>query len=261
MTEYPAMPKQDMLALYQDDELDRAERIHYPYDSATEAITEAFHDLRREGEAIVLVDGAFDVPQPNHEHYLRHCRAIGAAAFVEMRGYEPTPDTLRRVLGSQAVKLAVTVDADHKISAKKGGKAAKGGVQRPVYPWEARADRIAGYSFRQHDGLYRPVVDLVTVEGDPIHEGTALESSLTLAHHLHEEGLLDRLVVYGEHDRTAREARELAIPVSVIPDHTDYVLNPQTGNPYSSSDIIRRAQGTPVANPLTRPSETNTLHV
>jgi hypothetical protein len=121
-----------------------------------------------EGNTVVLVDGAFDITQPNHDWYLRHCRLLGAKLFLENHGHPVDKRSLGKVAASKAVALAVTVDADHKVSAKKGGVAEKGGVRRPVYPWQLRAERITGLSFSLN-GVLSPVVDLATVEGDPRH--------------------------------------------------------------------------------------------
>lgn len=151
--------------------------------------------------SIVLVDGAFDVPHPNHDWYLRHCRTLGAKLLLD-KMYEPVnAHTLRKAVASKAVSLVVTVDADAKIQAKKGGLTEKGGIARPVYPWQLRAERIAGLTF-DVSGQPSYVTNLVTVEGDPDHVATPLESSLTLAAYMHSKSLLDGLIVYGEHGQT-----------------------------------------------------------
>lgn len=229
--------------------LHRPERLLYPRnEDVDDLVVGAFRSLREKRKAVCLVDGAFDVPHPAHEHYLRHCKALGAAALLGTGD----PDKVQGALNRDDIALVVTVDADEKIALKKSGKRAKGGVERPIYPWSARADRVAGYAY-ELGGVVRYVANLVTVEGDEIHKGTLLESSLTLARGMKDEGLLDYLVVYGEHGATVEEARDMGLDPIVISDSVFYGNNPQTGEPWSSSSIIARAQGAQVVNSVTRP--------
>lgn len=245
--------KQRVMDLY-GGRLNGVERIHYPERGTEETLLQELLARKALGAHVVLVDGAFDVPHPSHEWYLRHCRALAAESNLLHRGIETTDDNLRYSIASSDTVLVVTVDSDAKIAAKKGNNPLKGNSPRPIYPWVARANRIAGHTFAVGDGLYRPVVDLVTVEGDSDHTGTPFESSLTLAQHLTEQGALDRLVVYGEHESTIEEALDRGVTPIVIPDTHTYELNPQTEEPWSSSDIIRRAQGTlAVRRHVTRP--------
>lgn len=230
-------------------DLQGANRLLYPIEKDVDKVVlSAFRQLKRRGGAVGLVDGAFDVPHSAHEWYLRHCKLLGAAACLN------TVDVsaIQRALRDGEVSLAVTVDADAKIAQKKSGKAEKGGVDRPIYPWVARAGRVAGYVYAV-DNEVRYVADMVTVEGDPAHRGTLLESSLRLAKGLREEGLLDYFVVYGEHGDTVDEARGMGLKPIVIGDDVMYELNPQTGGIWKSSAIIGRAQGESVPYPITRP--------
>jgi len=247
--------KSQLFSTYSHDTHDRLERISYPLEDVTETITERFRDLHKGDAITTLVDGAFDVPHPNHEWYLRHCRLLGAATLLHCDETEMTPDNLAAALESSHLKLAVTVDADHKVNYKKGKQAEKGGVERPIYPWTARAERVAGYIFKTASGLYRPVVDLVTVEGDATHTNTALESSLTLARHLANEALLESLIIYGEHDVTISEAISMGLTPLIIPSGQEYTTNPQTGQDWSSSGLINRAQGAIVPHPVTQPNQ------
>lgn len=214
-------------------------RLLYPIEGCVnDAVLMRFEGLRRRSGFIGLVDGAFDVPHFSHEWYLRHCKLLGAVACLKT----VNPDDLRSALLNGKVSLAVTVDADAKIAHKKSGKAEKGGVDRPIYPWVARAGRVAGYAY-EIDRALRHVADIVTVEGDPEHQGTLLESSLKLAKGLQENSLLDYFVVYGEHDTTVEEARDMGLRPLVISDTVSYGVNPQTGRAWSSSALIARAQG------------------
>lgn len=224
------------------DELVSPEKLYYP-DSDTSDLLDRFSTIvPQDTDTLVLVDGAFDVPHPAHEWYLRHCRLIGAGITLDKLELDHTKENLQMVLASRMVALAVTVDADYKVNAKKGFSNSKGGVERPIFPWKARAQRLAGMSFNTHGQLH-PTVDLVTVEGDPQHKNTPLEDSLTLARHLHESNLLSSLVVYSEHTATFETACDIGLDTKVISEDISYELNPFTGKPWSSSDIIRRAQG------------------
>ncbi len=252
--------QKDILDLF-DSNLHDADRYFYPEASGETVAIDAlkrFQKLRANGNSITLVDGAFDVPHNNHEWYLRHCRLLGAfAALKATSGHAlDTRDFKQLVRQDDALltqhSLAVTLDADNKIASKKSGLSEKGGVRRPIYPWQARADRLAGYHFSQANRLHQ-TVNLVTVEGDDRHHGTPLESSLTLASYLKSQRLLDTFIVYGEHSATVDEADNLNLEPIVISDDSPYELNPQTGEPWSSSSIIRHAQGEPVAIPITRP--------
>lgn len=224
-------------------------RVLYPLGGDIDRVVlDAFRSLKQRNRKTGLVDGAFDVPHPSHEWYLRHCKALGAAACLG------TVDAglVRGALVRGEVSLAVTVDADAKIAMKKSGKAEKGGVARPIYPWTARAERIASYVHKLGDTV-QYTADLVTVEGDPLHRGTLLESSLSLAKGLQEEGLLDYFVIYGEHGATVEEARAIGLHPLIISDGVSYGVNPQTGDTWSSSALIARAQGGAVPFPITRP--------
>lgn len=226
-------------------DLVEADRMIYPH--STEDFTllgDTIQQMRAKAAetAIVLVDGAFDVPHPNHDWYLRHCRLLGAQLLLDKLGVPADTYSLRDAVASSAVSLVVTVDADARISGKKGGLANKGGVQRPIYPWALRAERVAGLTFQMDDQL-RYVADLVTVEGDPDHVGTPLESSLALARFMNRCGLLDGLVVYGEHQETIVSSFSSGLHTLVIANQENYAVNPVDDRPWSSSGIIRRAQG------------------
>lgn len=219
--------------------------MFYPQEGdIDQLIVEQFTRMRKMGEHVVLVDGAFDVPHPSHHWYLRHCKMEGAYDYSAKYGLdEPTPVDVRNILAQDRIRLAVTVDSDHRVAAKKGGVGAKGGVDRPIYPWQARAEQLLNYHFNDEHGVPHPVVDLTTVERDTMHEGTALETSLTLARFLGERGLLDTMVIYGEHQETVDLAVDMGITPVVVPPQLGYAINPQDGEEWHSSTIIKRAQG------------------
>ncbi|MBM3209985.1 hypothetical protein FJZ39_01415 [Candidatus Saccharibacteria bacterium] len=232
------------------------DKILYPHPATAEdEIVARLTRQRQAGQAdiITLVDGAFDVPHPNHEEYLKHCRLAGAYNYLLSRNSEaPTVEQVGSLATSSALHLVVTVDADAKVSEKKSGASSKGGVARPIYPWHERARRIANYTFDTAEGP-RYSANTVTVEGDPAHVNTAYFSSLSLAKHLQSANLLDTLVVFGEHDTTVGQAQDLNLNPTVMPSTNVYSINPQTGRGYTSSGIIRRAQGQPVEYPITSP--------
>lgn len=221
------------------------DQVVYPNPEDVEELIGAIARKKEEGAHVALVDGAFDVPHPNHEWYLRHCRLLAAREYMARHDMPRDVRTTRAVLGGDAIFLAVTVDADEKVAALKGGVPAKGGAPRPIYPWRSRAERVAGYSFPSHDqrGHLRPTVDLVTVEGDPEHANTPLASAVMLASTLRSSGLLDTYLMFGEHEGTIERVKKIGIDPSVISQGIAYERNPMTGENWSSSDIIRRAQG------------------
>ncbi len=232
------------------DTLHNTDRIKYPETEDVADVIEKIAKFKLEGGFIAMVDGAFDVPHPQHEWYLRHCRLAAAEQMLISEG-KPTSDyMLRGAIEDGRVKLIVTLDADEKINRKKGGNPEKGGIPRPVYPWQARADRLAGYMFNGQSSQYKPVVDLVTVEGDDRHIGTPLETSLTLAQHLADNGLLDSLVIFGEHEDAVTQAESMFIQPIVIPEGLVYECDPRTGEPWHSSTIIKSMQGTAVKSAL-----------
>lgn len=254
----PHTNRNDLFDAYRHDFDDRLERISYPLFEVDETITDRFKKLREDGgETITLVGGGYDITHPSHEWYRSHCRLVGALGHLAKKGVDledlciGTDRRVAEALESPAVKLAVTVDADERISGEKSGKTEKGGVKRPIYPWEYRARRVANQMFRTASGSYRPVVDLVTVVGDSVHEGTVLDTTVDLAYHLKEQDLLDHFVVYGEAENTVSRAEALGLDPVVI--FLAYEMNPQTGKPWSSSALVRRAQGEEVENPVTRP--------
>ncbi|MEO5950219.1 MAG: hypothetical protein ABIQ04_02115 [Candidatus Saccharimonadales bacterium] len=233
------------------------DRLQYPEHGDPAGLVKQIMAMKALDGYVVLVDGAFDVPHPSHEGYLRHVRALAGAAFLLAKNQAISIDNVRRVIADETITIVTTVDADSKIAWKKSNNPTKGGVPRPIYPWIARAERILGYTFQTQTGTHRPVIDIATVEGDSNHTDTPFESSLHLAEHLKDQGVLDGLVIYGEHKETESEAISRGLEPIVIPDSADgqmYGINPQTESDWGSSAIINRAQGGSVINPITRPT-------
>ncbi len=195
-----------------------------------QAFTKLAFDQNGARRTVGMVDGAFDVGHSNHDTYLKHCKLVTIEHQLIEGGYEPTIEELKLIvqndfqsLGSRAM-LALTLDSDERINYKKSGKAEKGGVQRPIYPWEARAERILNQNYQGVN-----IVDLVTTEGDSIHEGTPLERFLTLAKFLHDENLLNFIIIFGEHSDVVDEADNLRLPFKVISSDSDQQLGYRFG--------------------------------
>lgn len=231
-----------------------SERTLYPA-SPVEAMTSAcglLDDLARaklEGRHIAIVDGAYDVPHDNHTWYLREARLRAAKRHFGECFDEADDDTKRAMVASDEVVLIVTLDADAKIAALKGFKPEKGGAERPVYTWSSRANRIGGFMVPAGNRLFRPVIDLVTVEGDPRHDGTMFESHLCFGKTLLDYGLLDTWVMFDEHQATIEKAAQIeaeheANVLSIVRE-TDsrFVIDPRSGDYWSSSSIIKRIKG------------------
>src|SRR5688572_21995535 len=101
-----------------------------------------YHDMAGH---VAIVDGAFDVPHEGHSWYLRRCRMEAAK-----RHYGDTfenADKMQRIqmIADSVLMLVVNVDADHKLASLKAFKPDKGNLDRPVYPWQARANIVGGY--------------------------------------------------------------------------------------------------------------------
>jgi hypothetical protein len=189
-----------------------------------------------------MVAGAFDVPHDAHEWYIRSCRMMAAERMLIQRGEAPSIATLQEAIAGDEVCLIVSIDADEALSKRKGGVPEKGGIPRPVYPWQARAHRIAGYCFETVDGAYRPAADLVSKEGGE-YENSHLACAYELAGHLANYGLLDGYIVFDEHEKDIMTARQLGFDPIVISQESSFALDPRTHTKYSSSGIIKRIQG------------------
>lgn len=222
-------------------------RQRYPRDPEQSfAVVDEIARLAREGKHIALVDGSFDVPQPNHQWYLHHCRLIA--------GKNHAIDTSKSIAGAEAlaacddVVLVVSLDTDEKLAALKGHRPEKGGVPKPVYPWQLRAQYISNF-MTPTGGKYRPVVDIVTIDGHAKEHGTPHESHLALGAALLERNALHSWIFYGEHDRTKQAAEDLVIRsgqqncrVIGIIEHMNYSVDAD-GEPWASSSIIKKIRG------------------
>lgn len=219
------------------------------HDELTELLG-TFALWRLAGKSVGIVDGSFDIEQPNHYLYLIQCRtAVAAQRCFEMDldWADMGDDEKRKHIESDDVVLVCTVDADEKIQQLKGDRAEKGGVVRPIYPWAVRAQRIANYTISMQNDHWqqRPVVDLVTIEGADHHSGTPLASYVDLAGYLNRFQLVDTVIMFDQeatHSNTTGKLRNVGVEPFVIKPHNTYE-DPRTGRVFSSSDIIRLIRG------------------
>lgn len=235
-------------------ELVEQDRILYPAGAENARLAEStllsmLAAAKMEGSHIAIVDGAFDVPHDNHTWYLREARMRAAKDTYGEAFQGASRQEQQAMVASASILLLVTLDADDKIAEKKGFRADKGNVARPVYTWDARANRIGGHMIPDGNGAYKPVIDLVTVEGDYSHTGTMFESHLKFGESLVQSGLLDTWVLFDEHGATIQEAENIAgvqaeRVLSVVPqDEARFANDPRTGTYWSSSRIIERIVG------------------
>lgn len=189
-----------ILDLY-DSQLVDPDRLLYPTDDAElEAMRSKLHELGKNGHFIGLIDGAYDVPTENHVWSLRDCRRRMAEAYFGDEFHTADTDRKREMIASDKLVLVVTVDADERVSDKKSYRSDKGNILRPVYGWSQRANRIAGLTIPDGKGGFRPVADLITVDGDRAHKGTYLESHLTLGKYLADNDIFGLWLLYEWHD-------------------------------------------------------------
>lgn len=202
------------------------------------------------GKNVGIVDGSYDVEQPNHYLYLIQCRAAVASqrAYEQGRNWNLLSDYEKQeLIESDDIILVATVDADEKVALLKGDEAAKGGSVRPIYPWSVRAHRVANYTIGKKGDHWeqRPVVDVVTIEGKPEHKGKFLESYVELADFLHSRGLVDTVIMFEQeasHNSATSQLRERGIEPFTITPHNIYV-DERTGKPFSSSGFIKIIRG------------------
>ena len=226
-----------------DDRLVEPDCLAYP--TSPKAVAEFLEKLAvyHEQHAFVgFVDGAYDVPTENHVWSLRDCRHRLAEQYFG-DAYRRADDADKiKMMASDKIVLIVTVDADAKVAYKKGYKAGKGNIARPVYDWQQRANRVGGFMIPDGKGGYRPVVDLVTVDGDPMHRGTFLESHLSLGSYMVEQGILGAWLLYSWHEWF--EAAKKTTDKYVVMSQETYAFESRSGMRASSTGVIERIKST-----------------
>lgn len=193
-----------------------------------------------------VVAGAFDVPQENHDWYLRHARYLLAKKYLQNNKMDINTESIRNIIESDLIFLVVSIDSDISLDNRKSNDITKGGVKRPIYGWSTRASRVASHNVadRSNPSLRRGIADLVIAEG-PDYEGTILRQAKILANEMHNEPfcLIDEYIVFDEHPKDIENAINSGFDPLVIPMDLIYSLDPINGRPYKSSSIIKRIRG------------------
>lgn len=221
-------------------------RLRYPKNPEDSgAIVDEIAALAADGKHIALVDGSYDVPQPNHQWYLHYCRLLAAKHFYSKDG-ECDADP-QKLAGSDEIVLIVTLDTDQKIARIKNGRGGNDAPPRPIYPWQLRAQYIANFMTPLGDNRFRPVVDLITIDGDETEQGTPHESHLAFGAALLEQGALHSWLFYNEHANKRNEADTLISLAGQKDSRTigiaaTYCLD-EAGKPWHSSTIVNKILG------------------
>lgn len=200
MAAHTYLMKHTILDIYES-QLVHPDRLLYPTsDNELEAMRKKLHELGENGYFIGLIDGAYDVPTENHVWSLRDCRRRMAEIYFGDEFINADVARKRELIASDKLVLIVTVDADERVSDKKSYRSDKGNILRPVYNWSQRANRIAGLTVPDEKGGFRPVADIITVDGDRAHHDTFLESHLTLGKYMSENNIFGVWLLYEWHD-------------------------------------------------------------
>lgn len=244
-------PEQELRELHDifgnGDKLHASHRVmpeNLPPTDAVTWISERVAEAKLQGKYTALVAGGFDVPHDNHEWYIRDCRARVAKRVLEQNGIEPTSAAIMDMMTNGRIALIVSIDSDEALDARKGGQAEKGGIPRPVYPWSARAHRIAGYSFEHPvTGQVHHAADIISKECPVSCADTPLQSANSLISHLGSLDLLDSYIVFDEHPQDEINARNNGFDPIIVPQAVVYARDPRTDAGYKSSSIIKRIRG------------------
>jgi len=218
---------------------------------AEEWTLEALAKAKLDNKLTALVAGSFDVPHPNHDWFLRHCRLMLADKWLKNNDINTKEMTekeqgiiLREVIESDRIFLAVSIDTDTALDIRKSNDPTKGGVKRPIYDWGVRANRIASQSFASSldPRIKFGVVDLV-VAGGPEYKDTILEKAKILADTAHNQyDLIDEYIVFDEHPQDIDNAINSGFEPIIIPMDYIYSKGPN-GEKHKSSAYIRKIRG------------------
>ena len=216
-----------------------------PIDAQNWAI-EKLAEAKLGGKLTGLVAGAFDVPQENHDWFLRHARYLLAKRYLQNGNLIIDTESIRDTIESDKIFLVVSIDSDISLDKRKSNDTSKGGVKRPIYGWLTRASRIASYNVvDRYDTRKRyGIADLVVAEG-PDYDGTILQQAKIFADKMHNKslGLLDEYIVFDEHQQDIENAIESGFDPLIISMELVYSVDPISGEPYKSSAIIKRIRG------------------
>ncbi|HUA13143.1 MAG TPA: hypothetical protein VL989_01440 [Candidatus Sulfotelmatobacter sp.] len=237
-----AIPKQELVDGMTDGIW--GDRLRYPENE--EDFLELVEEIETEvvgGKHVVIVDGSFDVPHPNHQWYLTHARVLGEYDNQLKRGVDisdvpPTPE-------SDEVFLVVTLDTDQRVANVKSSKPGN----RPVYPWRLRAMTLCNFMVPTPEpNRFRPVVDLVAIDADPSEPISSVATHRKLAEELVRRDALGTWVIYEEHGKAIDLARTICdssrtdAKVRVIDTGTTYMKD-ENGIRWNSSGLVARILG------------------
>lgn len=194
------MSKESILDIYGGYLVDPTRLVYPTTDEDLESMKQLLAEHKSKGSFIGFIDGAYDVPTENHVWSLRDCRHRMAEVYFGEEYVNATVEKKREMIASDKLVLIATVDADERVSDKKSYKSDKGNILRPVYNWSQRANRIAGLTIPDCKGGFRPLVDIVTVDGDRAHQSTFLESHFHLGDYMDKQGILGVWLLYEWHD-------------------------------------------------------------
>lgn len=239
-----------------------AGRIYNPLENAaaTEELKEQIAEWQYDNAAVVMVFGCFDAPfHSNHQRFLLDCKLQGVEKYYnrlseggvldvpwQQLDIESKQGFSQAVLADGAVKLVVSIDGDKRVAASKGFVPGKGNSARPLQSWETRADNVLGLSLQldERQGFRSPVVDAVTIHDHHALPGTIHANTLDMI----AEFRPDVWTLYHEAKddiiAASADSRLFDIDIVVIEDERGYdALDPRTGRPFSTTDLVRRVKG------------------
>lgn len=224
--------------------------LRYPSNEA--AISNFHHELysrREQGHVIGMVAGVFDIFHANHEWYLIQVKTQLIAETLLRNGCPPaeiTPDLIKQeMVEPEKYILVVSVDGNDQVSASKGGRPEKGGIPKPVFDWSKRARDVAGVTVPhpQNPSQRTPVATYVTSHDFLQFPNSVHASDLALGAHIQP----DVWFTIAEPGNTTQErAMQLDLPRTkhvAIQMRISQLVDPLTGQRYSSSGVIKRIRG------------------
>jgi hypothetical protein len=222
------------------------EGIYHPEKgNSTDNLIRKVEKWKSEGNFIGFVAGVFDVLHSNHRWYLMEARLELAKrlSLFESREFSQLTrsEQIERVTSSR-IKLIVSVDDDAHVQRSKGSSESKPG-DRPVLSWIDRARSIRDLSIPVSDDASTRIVNAVTVHSYNLAEPH--NSDIALGSMLSPHIWLVATESFAKTGLSALESvreKELDTEIVKMPNHV-YDLNPLTGMPYSTSDIVSRLIG------------------
>lgn len=142
---------------------------------ATEALKSQIDAWRDGGCTVVFTSGCYDLMHTNHRTYLLHTKLAASPYCWDKLGYDETEgewadqtasqraNFSRWLLESDLLKQVVSIDGNASVAARKGFNVHKGGSPRPIFDWRTRARDVLSAGFELRPGLFKPIVDAVTL--------------------------------------------------------------------------------------------------